>query len=157
LKKQLTLNEAYLKAVSFCHYQERTQQDVRQRFWDSGLDEDEIGELIIRLSREGLIDEERFAKAYARGKHSIKKWGRGKIRQGLKAKQVSDYCIKLGMAEIDPDDYWNALLQVAGKKASLEKEKHPRIRRQKLLMYLISRGYEQDLSNMALDEVEGQK
>ena len=34
--------------------------------------------------KEDFLNEERFAKAYAGGKFRMKKWGRGKIIQGLK-------------------------------------------------------------------------
>ena len=155
-KKQqfLTPKEAYPKIVAFCNYQERNQQEVRSKLFTYGLTVDEADELIIQLSQERYLDEERYAIAYARGKHYLKKWGRGKIRLGLKSKALSDYCIKKGLAEIDPDDYWNNLLQVTEKRIRAEKENHPRHRRQKLLLYLFSRGYENDLANMAIDELE---
>jgi regulatory protein len=154
-KKQqnLTPAEAYHKAVAFCHYQERTFQDIRIKLREYGLTADEIDELSMRLSEEKLVDEERFAQSYVRGKHNQKRWGRNKIRIGLKSKEISDYCIKKGLAEIDPDEYWKNLLYVLEKKNRTEKEKNPRLRRQKLLLYLFSRGYENDLSNMALDEL----
>lgn len=152
-QQNLTVSEAYHKAVAFCHYQERTFQDLRAKMRSYGLTSDETEELILRLSQEKLVDEERFACSYSRGKHNLKKWGRNKIRLGLKSKEISAYCIKKGLAEIDPDVYWNNLLQVAEKKNRTEKEKNPRLRRQKLLLYLFSRGYESDLANMALDEL----
>ncbi|RYD69127.1 MAG: RecX family transcriptional regulator [Sphingobacteriales bacterium] len=158
-KKQqfLTVSEAYHKAAAFCNYQERSFRDLRIKFREYGLTEDETDELIMRLSEEKLVDEERFACAYARGRHNLKKWGRNKIRMGLKSKEISEYCIKKGLAEIDPDEYWKNLLQLLEKKNRTEKEKHPRLRRQKLLLYLFSRGYENDLANMALDELQNQK
>ncbi len=157
-KKQqfLTVKEAYHKAAAFCNYQERTFQDLRIKLRTYGLNADEIDDLILRLSEEKLVDEERFACSYARGKYSLKKWGRNKIRLGLKSKEISEYCIKKGLAEIDPDEYWKNLLHVLEKKNRTEKEKNPRLRRQKLLLYLYSRGYENDLANMALDELENQ-
>jgi regulatory protein len=152
-KKFYTPAEALLKIASFCAYQERNQKEVEAKLREYGLDEDEAGEIIIRLSREKLLDEERFAKAYVRGHYRNKKWGRRRILQELKQKGISDYCIKSGMKEIDGDEYYQNLVDLLEKKDRQEKEKNPRIRRQKIQMYLTGKGYESDLIKMALDEL----
>ncbi|MCC9136373.1 regulatory protein RecX [Pontibacter silvestris] len=153
-KKTYTPKEALLKAASYCAYQERTQQEVRDKLYSYGLEPDDVEELIVRLSQEKLIDEERYALAYVRGKYGLKKWGRRKIMQGLKAKGISDYCIKQGLKEIDLDVYEQNLLQLLEKKALTEKEKNPFLRRQKLSYYLMSKGYENDLVQDALKNNE---
>jgi|SRR6476661_3260724 len=151
--KQYTPGEALQKIAAFCAYQERTQKEVEQKLKSYGLDEDDAGEIIIRLSREKLLDEERFAKAFVRGHYRHKKWGRRRIMQELKQKGISEYCIKVGMKEIDGDEYYQNLLDLLEKKDRQEKEKNPRARRQKISMFLTSKGYEQDLIKMALDEL----
>lgn len=153
-KKTYTPKEALLKAASYCAYQERTQQEVRDKLYSYGLEPDDVEELIVRLGQEKLIDEERYAQAYVRGKYGLKKWGRRKIMQGLKAKGISDYCIKQGLKEIDLEVYEQNLLQLLEKKASTEKEKNPFLRRQKLSYYLMSKGYENDLVQDALKSYE---
>ena len=150
--KQYTPGEALQKIAAFCAYQERTHKEVEQKLKSYGLDEDEAGEIIIRLSREKLLDEERFAQAYVRAHYRQKKWGRRRIVQELKQKGISEYCIKSGMKEIDGDEYYQNLLDVLEKKDRQEKEKNPRVRRQKISVFLTSKGYEQDLIKLALDE-----
>lgn len=152
-KKFYTPAEALLKIASFCAYQERNQKEVESKLREYGLDEDEAGEIIIRLSREKLLDEERYAQAYVRGHHRNKKWGRRRIVQELKQKGISDYCIKSGLKEIDGDEYYQNLVSLLEKKDRLEKERNPRVRRQKIQLFLIGKGYEQDLVKMALDEL----
>ncbi|WP_114782263.1 regulatory protein RecX [Botryobacter ruber] len=139
-----------VKAAAYCAYQERTQQEVRDKLYSYGLTPDEVEELIVRLSQEKFIDEERYAQAYVRGKYGLKKWGRRKIMQGLKAKGISDYCIKQGLKEIDPEVYEQNLLQLLEKKNATEKEKNPFARRQKITYFLLSKGYENDLVNDAV-------
>ncbi|GAA4352490.1 regulatory protein RecX [Hymenobacter saemangeumensis] len=151
--KQYTPGEALQKIAAFCAYQERTQKEVEQKLKSYGLDEDEAGEIIIRLSREKLLDEERFAKAFVRGHYRHKKWGRRRIVQELKQKGISEFCIKAGMKEIDGDEYYQNLLDLLEKKDRQEKEKNPRARRQKISVFLTGKGYEQDLIKMALDEL----
>jgi regulatory protein len=152
-KKFYTPPEALQKIAAFCTYQERNQKEVEEKLRSYGLDEDEAGEIIIRLSREKLLDEERYAKSYVRGKYRLKKWGRRRIMQDLKFKGISDYCIKQGMKEIDGDEYYQNLLDILEKKDRQEKEKNPRVRRQKLQLFLTSKGYEADLIKIALDDL----
>jgi hypothetical protein len=73
--KTYTPAEALPKIAAFCAYQERTQKEVAEKLKSYGLDEDEAGEIIIRLGREKLLDEERYAQSYARGKHRTNGWG----------------------------------------------------------------------------------
>ncbi len=151
--KQYTPGEALVKIAAFCAYQERTQKEVAQKLRSYGLDEDEAGEIIIRLSREKLLDEERFAQAFVRGHVNQKKWGRRRIIQDLKYKGISEYCIKSGLKEIDGDVYYQNLVDVMEKKDRQEKERNPRVRRQKIAQFLTGKGYESDLIKMALDEL----
>lgn len=151
-KKFYTPTEALQKIAAFCTYQERNQKEVESKLREYGLDEDEAGEIIIRLSREKLLDEERYAKSFVRGHYRHKKWGRRRIVQELKQKGISEYCIKSGLKEIDGDEYYQNLVDVLEKKDRLEKEKNPRVRRQKIQVFLMNKGYEQDLIKMALDD-----
>ncbi|TPE45242.1 regulatory protein RecX [Pontibacter mangrovi] len=153
-KKTYTPKEALIKAAAYCAYQDRTQQEVRDKLYSYGLEPDDVEELIIRLSQEKLIDEERYAQSYVRGKYGLKKWGRRKIMQGLKSKGISDYCIKQGLKEIDFEVYEQNLLQLLEKKNATEKEKNPFARRQKLTYFLMSKGYENDLIQDALKGLE---
>ena len=152
-KKFYTPAEALQKIAAFCTYQERNQKEVEAKLREYGLDEDEAGEIIIRLSREKLLDEERYAKSFVRGHYRHKKWGRRRIVQELKQKGISEYCIKSGLKEIDGDEYYQNLVDVLEKKDRLEKEKNPRVRRQKIQVFLMNKGYEQDLIKMALDDL----
>jgi regulatory protein len=151
--KSYTPGEALTKIAAFCAYQERTQKEVAEKLKSYGLDEDEAGEIIIRLSREKLLDEERFAQAFVRGHYRQKKWGRRRIVQDLKQKGISEYCIKSGLKEIDGEEYYQNLVEITEKKDRQEKEKNPRVRRQKIAQYLTGKGYEQDLIKIALDEL----
>ena len=151
--KQYTPGEALQKIAAFCAYQERTHKEVEQKLRSYGLDEDEAGEIIIRLSREKLLDEQRFAQAFVRGHYRHKKWGRRRIVQELKQKGISEFCIKTGLKEIDGDEYYQNLVDLLEKKDRQEKERHPGKRRQKIQLYLTSKGYEQDLIKMALEDL----
>ena len=152
-KKKYTYAEAKAKAWAYCAYQERSQQQVRDKLYEYGLYPDEVESLIAELISDNFINEERFAKAYAGGKFRIKKWGRYKIRQGLKQHRISDYCLKKGMADIDPEEYYETLRELLLKKKEGLKEKDEFALKNKMARYAIGKGYEQDLVWEAIKEL----
>lgn len=141
----LTIKEAYPKIASFCAYQERTQNEVRLRLLDFGIDGDESEEVIVKLMADNYLNESRFAITFAGGKSRIKKWGKLKIKQALKQKGISENCIKKAISEIDNELYYNNLLLLAQKKLEEIKESNPLKKKQKLLNYIQTKGYENDL------------
>ncbi|WP_183557633.1 regulatory protein RecX [Mucilaginibacter sp. SP1R1] len=136
---------ALTKAEHFCAYQERSQQEVRDKLYDWGLWPDAVEQTISQLIEGNFLNEDRFAKAYTKGKFSQKAWGRIKIKQGLKFKRVPDVLIKKALLTIDADDYFATLTRILEKKASLLSERSQLKRRYKLQQYAMSRGYEADL------------
>jgi regulatory protein len=141
---------ALTKAEHFCAYQERAQQEVRNKLYEWGLWTDAVENIISQLITTNYLNEERFAKAYVQGKFKQKAWGRIKIKQGLKLKKVSDVLIKKALLTIDADDYLKSLYKLLTKKAPLVKEKVAYKRHYKLQQYALSRGFEADLINDVL-------
>jgi regulatory protein len=137
--------EALIKAANFCAYQERTQKEVRAKLAELEVLGDEAEEMIVWLIENNYLNEERFAKIFAGSKFRQKKWGRLKIRQELKMRGVSDYCLRIGMAEIEDEDYLETLQEIIEKKARETKESNPLIKKQKIVKYALSKGFEQDL------------
>ena len=141
----MTQNEAIEKMKKYCAYQERCQSEVRQKLYGFGLNNDEIENALCSLIEQNFINEERFAKTFARGKFRQKKWGKVKIKQHLKQKQISDYCIKTALEEIDTEDYLATLDLVLSKKEELLNEENDFIKKQKIAKHAINKGFENDL------------
>jgi regulatory protein len=144
-EKYYTDKEALVKISAFCAYQERSQQEVREKLYKYGLSEETIESIIVNLIQENFINEERFAKTYAGGKFRIKKWGRKKILEGLRQKEISDYCIRQAMKEIPEEEYLTTLRELITKREASEKEQNSYKRKHKIAQYLVGRGYEADL------------
>jgi len=141
LDKKMALS----KAEHFCAYQERSQKEIRTKLLEWGIRGDELEEIISALIVNNFLSEERFAYAYVSGKFNIKKWGRLKIKQGLKLKGVPDKLLNKALYSLNDDEYEATLLQLAQKKANVLTEKEPTKRNMKLIAFLQSRGFEKDL------------
>jgi len=103
--KVFTKEQAMVKAESYCAYQERSQQEMRDKLYDWGLHQADVEQIISSLIENNFLNEERFALAYTLGKFRMKAWGKYKIKQGLKFKRVPDKMISKSLAKIDEDDY----------------------------------------------------
>lgn len=141
----MTQKEGLEKMAKFCAYQERCQSEVKQKLRSFDLTEEETENIICDLIEQKFLDEERFAKAFVRGKFNQKRWGKVKIEQHLKQKQISAYCIKKGFEEIDESKYLSALDEVIAKKSKTLKDTNAFELKQKLARYAISRGFESGL------------
>jgi regulatory protein len=143
-------SQGLAKAQAYCAYQERSQQEVRDKLYEWGLWKDAVEAIIAELITGNFINEERFAKAFAGGKFRIKKWGRVKIRIELRRKGLTDYCIKKGLQQIDEEEYMSALRALIEERASKTKGRNPLKRNYAIAQHAISRGYEPDLVWKAL-------
>ena len=156
--KKLTPEQAFQKARHYCGYQERSHTEVKEKLYSFGLWKTDVEILLSRLIEENYLNEERFAQQFAGGKFRMKQWGRIKIKHELKQKQVSEYCIKKAMKEIDEEEYMKVLLKLAAQK--WKSVKGPGVNRftklGKTTAYLLQKGYEADLVKKALSELESQ-
>ncbi len=150
--KSFTPSEAKEKILAYCNYQERCQKEVRQKLYDYGIPSKEVEKLITFLILEGYLNEERFAKAFARGKFRLRRWGKWRIQKELQTRGLNDTCIKSGMKEIDEKEYWDTLLFLAEKKWVQIKDKDPYVRKMKLNQFLNYKGFESTLVHSILDK-----
>ena len=142
------------KIKQYCAYQERCHSEVRDKLYSFGLHQDEVEEIIYTLITENYLNEERFAILYAGSKFRMKQWGKSKIKQSLKLKQISDYCIKKALKEIDEADYKKTFQKLADQKLkTLKGERNIFIKKRKLQDFLLQKGFENDLIREALNAI----
>lgn len=144
--QNFTPEQAAAKIKQYCAYQERCHAEIREKLYSYGLHRKDVDEIIADLINNNYLNEERFAVQYAGGKFRIKQWGKNKIKQALKLKQVSDYCIKKALKQIEYDDYLKTFEHLAqAKLKALKAERNILVKKKKLQNYLLQKGYESDL------------
>lgn len=138
----------------YCSYQERSHKEVRNKLYELKCTTPEVEEMIAELIEKDLLNEERYARAIARGKFHMKHWGRQKIIYQLKQNQVSEYCIKKALTEIDEEEYYQTIVRLIEKKQDSYKgvgQKDYMVK-SKLLKYLVQKGYEYGIAKDAINE-----
>jgi len=137
----------------FCNYQERSQQEVKDKLYELGAYPGQVDQLITELIETNLLNEERFAKAFVRGKFNLKRWGRIKIIQQLKSHRISEYLLKKAIKEIDASAYFATAYRLAERKWDLLNNDHAAIRKQKVFRFMLGKGYESSIINEVLKEI----
>ena len=140
-----TVKEATFKLMQYCAYRDRSQKEVEDKLVEMRMIPAAREEIIIKLMQENFLNEERFARSFVRGKFRIKKWGRYKIKQELKLKEISLPIIKLAMTEIKENEYKSTLYHLAEKKLNLLSEPDKFKLKKKLTDHLLRKGYEASL------------
>ncbi len=140
----ISVNDAIKKLEYYCSYQDRCYKEVTTKLKSLGMFQTAIDHILDHLVSNNFLDEERFAKSFARGKHKFKYWGKRRIEQELKFREISSHNIKTALKEIETD-YLSNFYALAEKKwysiteTALEKKKR------KWVDYLMRKGYESNL------------
>ena|SRR5690606_29025194 len=153
-KNSWSEEEAFEKLTTFCAYQDRCPWEIRRKLYEKGIKDEKAEQLIAELIAEEFVNEERYARAFARGKFRLKKWGRNRIRMELKMREISDVLIRKGLSEIDPEEYYDTLLSQTEKKWESTHESDFFKKKYKVTQYLLSRGFEMDLLKEAIESLE---
>lgn len=145
-------NELYLKVANYCAYQERSIKEVCDKMHKWEVPTDLQPQFLDLLQEEGYLNQQRFSHSFTRGKSTIKKWGKNKIKMHLKLKGVNDETINQSLQTIDSDEYFEVAKRLALKKIhSLTRETDKNVMFQKVVRYLLSKGYEFDIAMRVLN------
>lgn len=151
---QLSVKELIQKLESYCAYQERCHREVETKLRSMTNDEDEIGEVIVHLLQNNYLNEERFARAFARGKNRIKHWGKSRITMELKQRKISETIIKLALTELDQDEYDSAFEALAERHWESIRETNIYKKRKKFCDFLLRKGYDSGKVYEIMKEIE---
>jgi len=140
-----TVEQAKKLLENYCAYQERCHMNVEKKLNAMHIIPAAQEIIILHLLKENYLNEERFAKAFSRGKFLIKKYGKVRIANELKHRQISSYLIKKGLEEIEETPYINTLKDLISKKLETIKETNSFKKKKKVIDYLLRKGYEYEL------------
>lgn len=146
--------EVQKKLEFYCAYQDRCHQEVYQKMFSFVLSADEKEELMVYLIENNFLNEERFAQSFVRGKHNYKNWGKIRLVNELKFRNVSATVIKIALKEIDDSVYLESFEELANKHWDSISESNLMKKRKKFCDYFIRKGWESELVYEKIREFE---
>jgi regulatory protein len=151
MKNIYTLREAVQKIENYCVYQERCHEEVITKLRLMKMDSDEIDQIIAHLIHENFLNEERFACSFARGKHRMKHWGKIRIVNELKSRNISQTLINTALKEISPEEYLETFFTLSVRNWAAIRETNALKKRKKFCDFMLRHGFE---SNLIYDKVK---
>jgi len=148
--KEKTEQEAYLQLAALCAQAEHCQQEMRDKMKRWGIDAAIQERVIARLVKERYIDDERFARAFAKDKIRYNKWGRRKVQQGLWQKHIDAEIQERVLCEIDDSEYLTVLKPLLKQKTKSIRAENDYERNQKLVRFALGRGFTFDIIRQCL-------
>lgn len=155
--KSLIEDEEYLKGKSYVlkviEKGFKTQKQIEDKLKEKEYEEKTINLIVKFLKEYSFIDDDNYAKLYAKDK--IKKQGKNKIKYTLKQKGVNESIINETLYEIDEDTELKSAIEQCGKKYKnlVQRENDKMKLKSKLYSYLSYRGYGYSIIMKAIDEV----
>ena len=133
-KTELSKLEWLAKAQAYCARAEHCAADVRRKFYEWGLQDEEIADSIEQnLYADNFLNDRRFCEAYVHDKVAYQSWGRLKIQAGLRALQLPESEIRAALENIDETAYFDNLRKLIRARKSDPEDKR--------LRFLLQRGF----------------
>jgi regulatory protein len=136
---------ALSRAMALCSGREYCISDIMGKLRTWGVAEAGSAKIISCLIKDNFIDEKRYAEAFVKDKFMYNKWGRVKLRAGLRGKKISDETIKNALESIDDETYISTLSGLLETHRKKIRAKNQYDMKGKLLRYGLSKGFESDL------------
>ena len=132
--------KALARLMRLCATRECCRSDLRRKLAD--LPEADADAILETLTREGFVDDARYARAFARDKSALQGWGSLKIKLALQRKGIGGPAIASALEEIDAKAADARMEQVLRAKwKALAREEDPARKEAKFYRYALSRGY----------------
>lgn len=148
------LEQSIKKLERYCAYQERCHEEVRSKMQQLKIPYTEQDRILVHLIEHNFLNEERFAIAFVSGKHRIKQWGKQRISNELKFRNISSRIINTALKEISDQEYSENFNRLAHKIWQQTTEHNPLLKKKKCSDFLFRKGYEASLVYDKIHELE---
>jgi len=148
------LKEIQKKMEYYCAYQERCYKEVEEKLYSYAVTSSEKEAILTHLIEQNYINEERFAQSFVRGKHNYKLWGKNRIINELKFRNISSRIIEIALKELPETTYLSNFHSLAEKNWENSTERKGQKKNKKFVDFLLRKGYETHLIYDKLKELD---
>jgi len=128
-----------------CAGADKCQFDIMKKMSSLRIQKPVQKKILNILIKENFINEARYAKTYCRGKFRINKWGKQKIINSLKIKNISSKNINNGLKEINEESYISLINELICRKNEKLNKLDMKLKKEKIANFLLQKGFESHL------------
>jgi regulatory protein len=136
------------RALGLLAVRPRSRRELERRLLAARFEPEEVQDVLVRLERVGLVDDEAFARQYAEHRFGSRKEGSRGVEQGLRAAGIAP-ALAARVAEGTPDDDEERAAELARSRASRLTGVAPQKAFARLSSLLTRRGYSPEIARSA--------
>ncbi len=149
--KQISEEDALLRLTSLCSTAEHCSHEMIEKMQRWQLADDAQARIIEYLVKEKYIDDERYARFFAKDKIRYNKWGRRKVEQAMWLKHIDGDIQRDVLDDIDDEEYIAVLRPLLKTKRKSVKASSYYEMNMKLIRFAMGRGFTMDIIRQCLD------
>jgi regulatory protein len=148
IREQGDVETAYHRALDYLSYRPRSRAEVAAYLEKRNLLEQQLEDVLERLERAGLLDDEAFAQYWVENRERFRPKGPLALRYELRLKGISSEIIE---QSLDSVDFSASAYRSASKKARQVGHLDQREFHQKIVEYLARRGFDYEVARQAAE------
>lgn len=144
LRQRDRVEDAYERVLNYLSFRPRSEAEIRRYLVDKEVDQQVGEEVIARLLRAGLLDDQAFAKYWVENREAFHPRGKWALRSELRRVGIATEAIDNAISTVDDEA---GALRAAQRKAYQMRSCDDQEFRRRLLSFLQRRGYSYDVAD----------
>ena len=152
LKNQDEQEVVYQKALRLLEHRPRAEEEIRRKLSGKGISDEAIQQVIERLRRNNLVNDDQFAQAWVENRSTFRPRSRKALQYEMRQKGVPAAAIEQALANLDIDEEelaYQAALKQSRRLTHLEKNDFQR----KLSAFLARRGFSYETVKPVVEKI----
>ncbi|ASF38554.1 MULTISPECIES: recombination regulator RecX [Halobacillus] len=148
-----TIHKSYTLAINYLSYRMRSEKEIRDYLDEKEVDEEHIDEIVSRLYKEKLLDDQEFANSLVRTRVLTSSKGPLLVKKELIEKGVQASQADAALEHYPFDDQYSKAMKFAEKKLKSDKKKSARQQIQNVQQTLMQKGFSGDVVKEVLSDL----
>ncbi len=151
----ISAKEALNKLQRYCAYRERCPKEVYEKMTMLNVPKNLQDTIITQLKTDNFLNEKRFAEIFVHDKFYLSQWGKYRIVQELKNRQIAEQLITHSLQqEIDETEYLKTFQLLLTKRLKTLHQLPLAEQKRKTIDYLLRKGFEAELVYESLQKIK---
>ncbi|AOM83651.1 recombination regulator RecX [Salisediminibacterium beveridgei] len=154
IRSMEVIDQGVHTAINYISYRMRSRHEVFSHLKAKEFEDEVIDEVMERIDQLNLLDDLQFAEAFIRTKRDTTGKGPRVIRQELYQKGIDESVIERAMQEFPDEQILDNAVKLIEKKAAHFNNESQRKQEQKLMQFMMTKGFPTEIIKQAIDIAE---
>jgi len=154
INNQTNYYDNYYKVFKYISTKMRSKEEINKYLEKINVSEKDKTNIMEKLINIGLLNDEKYVKAFISDKILLSNYGPNKIKKELLEHNIDYEVINMELDKCDKNVFKEKLMKLLMKKVKSNHKYSKYQLKQKMMEYFINLGYTKDMINECLDEID---